>query len=599
MFRSAIHAMHARLTPRAQVPRRTHSLRRALANFSVGAIAAVGIALALASPASAQQGQPAYVDTTALNLRVDAGTKSTIVGILLKYDAVTVLGRKRVGSSTWYEIEASGGYTNGYVSARFIQFGETPAGATAEGPLDYGARETPTLVRGEFKYVGPGTCAECHDDSTGNFPDGASSVWRHTVHSSAYQTLSKDYTIEIAKRKRGIDKPVNDWRCVKCHVTAFGADPSQLGPGYAKENGVSCEVCHGPGSAYADAEHGPDNPNRRALGFRILNDLTERREVCTSCHNTTSPTYKPFNLREFSRSIAHWVDPGDKFYYKDAVTEATKRQERVEAKRDEQAAVLVAENAAANEAQVQREAEAAQKLEQERKQREAAAAKANATERARLQKEQAEADAQAADKAADKAKRDEAARADARKRLEAEEKQAKQAERKAAEAALVAEAAEEAEKDRAASAARKKAEEQARASAKSATGVESYLEDVDDVITLNTDGEKYLSVKFPHLAHASKQYLPNGSCNDCHHTQEGDEAPEACITCHEIGGDADEDKKKKRAVHTKNKGFPRQGDQEETSCVGCHKSMNSLLEASKREGDPAPTKCTVCHKRNR
>jgi len=332
MFRSAIHAMHARLTPRAQVPRRTHSLRRALANFSVGAIAAVGIALALAPPASAQQGQPAYVDTTALNLRVDAGTKSTIVGILLKYDAVTVLGRKRVGSSTWYEIEASGGYTNGYVSARFIQFGETPAGATAEGPLDYGARETPTLVRGEFKYVGPGTCAECHDDSTGNFPDGASSVWRHTVHSSAYQTLSKDYTIEIAKRKRGIDKPVNDWRCVKCHVTAFGADPSQLGPGYAKENGVSCEVCHGPGSAYADAEHGPDNPNRRALGFRILNDLTERREVCTSCHNTTSPTYKPFNLREFSRSIAHWVDPGDKFYYKDAVTEATKRQERVEPK---------------------------------------------------------------------------------------------------------------------------------------------------------------------------------------------------------------------------------------------------------------------------
>ena len=610
MTRSAIRAHqlaeHSHMTFTAAMPRRRRPILHALACTAATVLASIVIV----SPIQAQEGQPGYVDTTALNLRVDAGTKSAIVGILLKYDAVTVLGRKQIGRSTWYEIEASGGYTNGYVSARYIQFGPTPEGAIEEEILDYGAKETPTLMRGAFKYVGPGACAECHEDSTGKFPDGASTVWSHTVHSAAYKTLSKDYTIEISRRKRNIDDPANDWRCVKCHVTAFGADPSQLGPGYSHQNGVSCEVCHGPGGSYADADHGPDNPNRADLGFRILNDLTERRAVCTSCHNAASPTYKPFNLREFSRSIAHWIDPADQFYYRDAVTEAKRRQSRVEAKQAERVQALIPDTSAADAEKAKRDAAAAEaaakKRDDERKARDAAAAEADETERARLEKEQAVADRQAAKEArlaAQEAKRAAAAKAaiqaEAKRKLEFEERKARAAERKAAEEALAAEAAAQAEQDLKAAAARKKFEEQARAAAKNATGVDSFLEDVDDVISLNTAGTKYLPVEFPHLAHASKQYLPNGACRDCHHTQEGDEAPEACSTCHEIDGDADEDKQKTRAVHTKNKGFPRTGDQEQTSCVGCHKSQNALLTAGQRTGEPAPTKCTACHKRKR
>ncbi|MFT5443088.1 MAG: hypothetical protein ACI8W3_002133 [Myxococcota bacterium] len=588
------------------------SARRSLLRIALafGVLALGSLAMLAPSTATAQQGQQGYVDTTALNLRADAGTKSAIVGIMLKYDTVTVLGRKKVGGSTWYEIEASGGYTNGFVSARYVQFGSVPEGARETEPLDYGAKETPTLMRGDFMYVGPRACAECHTDSTGEFPDGASTVWSHTVHSSAYKTLSKDYTIEIAKRKRDIDDPINDWRCVKCHVTAFGAEPSQLGPNYSHNDGVSCEVCHGPGGSYADEDHGPSNLNREALGFRILTDLTERREVCTSCHNAASPTYKPFNLREFSRSIAHWVDPGDQSYYKDAISEATRRQTRVESNRAERALALAA--TASTEADEAADAKAAAdaankeaKRAKERTEREAASAKANADERARLDKEQANADAaaeaeaqaEAAAAAAAKADRAENARAAAQKKLAAEERAARDAERKAAEAALASEAAAAAGKERTAAAARKKFEEQARQKASTATGVESFLEDVDDVISLNTNGDKYLAVDFPHLAHASKQYLPDGNCSDCHHTQEGDDAPEACSTCHDIGGDADEEKKKTRSVHSKNQGFPRTGDQEQTSCVGCHKSMNALLEAGKRDGEAAPTKCTACHKR--
>ena len=110
----------------------------------------------------------------------------------------------------------------------------------------------------------------------------------------------------------------------------------------------------------------------------------------------------------------------------------------------------------------------------------------------------------------------------------------------------------------------------------------------------------YNQVEFPHLAHASKQYLPNGACNDCHHTHEdANEAPESCTNCHNIDGDAGETRAKTRAVHAKNKGFPREAGQEETSCVGCHKSLNAALQAGSRTGNKAPTKCTSCHTRKR
>ena len=42
--------------------------------------------------------------------------------------------------------------------------------------------------------------ASLHAEPTGDYDKGAFTVWSHTVHSSAYQTLSRGYTREIAKR---------------------------------------------------------------------------------------------------------------------------------------------------------------------------------------------------------------------------------------------------------------------------------------------------------------------------------------------------------------------------------------------------------------
>jgi hypothetical protein len=95
------------------------------------------------------------------------------------------------------------------------------------------------------------------------------------------------------------------------------------------------------------------------------------------------------------------------------------------------------------------------------------------------------------------------------------------------------------------------------------------------------------------------EYATGVQCKTCHHTQDGDYAPEGCNECHDIDGDADEVKAKKKYVHTKGLSWPKDPDQEQISCVSCHIAQNDMLEAGERSGKKAPVKCTQCHERNR
>jgi hypothetical protein len=549
-----------------------------------------------------------YIEATALNVRVAPGGDSPIVSILLKFDPVSVVDQRKVGSTTWYSIEASGGYTSGWVAGRFVKRGAPPA-TQSPANVDYGAKQTPTLMTGGFQYVGAKTCQECHEDSVSDFPQGASVVWQKHFHSSAYQTLKRDYTKEIAQRARGIEDPANDWRCVKCHVTALGAAPSQLGPGYNEEEGVGCEVCHGPGGSYAQEDHGPDIANREAMGFRVLRNLDERREVCTSCHNAASPTFKGFDLRQFSRKIAHWVDNEDTDYRAEAGRESARRaRAAIGAGMGAAGAAEAARQANRAKAEQEAASRAAQaRAEDEAKRRAggagmAAGAGAGAAGAAGAGAAGAGAAASAEAMKAEKAERAKKAEMDARAREAAQAAEAQRAEQEARAAAAAASAA----------AAAAKAEEEAEAKRRAAAPppaptpapapasdnpLAHFLKDVDDVIVLNKEGVKYNSLKFSHAKHAGNEYMPGGNCQTCHHTQESNESPESCNTCHNIGGDAEEEKAKKRYAHNKKKPFPLGPDQEQVSCAGCHKSMNDMLKAGERQGEKAPNKCTNCHTR--
>ena len=66
------------------------TVRRGVATALSILLGISGLALWAPTATAQDEGFLAYVNTTALNLRAAPGTKANIVGILLKYDPVTV-----------------------------------------------------------------------------------------------------------------------------------------------------------------------------------------------------------------------------------------------------------------------------------------------------------------------------------------------------------------------------------------------------------------------------------------------------------------------------------------------------------------------------
>jgi hypothetical protein len=96
----------------------------------------------------------------------------------------------------------------------------------------------------EFSYVGAQKCQICHkSESQGRqFP-----IWEASRHSKSPEALTSPKAAEVAKAM-GVDNPADDPRCLKCHAPLAAQAPD------LKSCGVSCEVCHGPGSEYKKAQ---------------------------------------------------------------------------------------------------------------------------------------------------------------------------------------------------------------------------------------------------------------------------------------------------------------------------------------------------------
>lgn len=142
----------------------------------------------------------------------------------------------------------------------------------------------------DYEYIGARKCKMCHNKAD----KGAQyDVWENNAHSKAYETLG------TAEAKKYSDDPQNDPSCLKCHSTYYGADEDLMYT-IKPEEGVSCESCHGPGSEYKSRSVMMDREKSLANG---MTDPTE--EVCITCHNEESPTYKPFNYAEKVKMIAH------------------------------------------------------------------------------------------------------------------------------------------------------------------------------------------------------------------------------------------------------------------------------------------------------
>lgn len=160
----------------------------------------------------------------------------------------------------------------------------------------------PTMLfaQDKFKYVGANACKACHF----TLKQGeAYKIWQGSAHAKAFATLATPAAKEIAKKK-GIEDPQKSPDCLKCHETAAGVAAEQLAPTFKAGEGVGCETCHGPGSAYKTMAIMKDIDAGKVKG-ETVGFMKGDEKLCVTCHNDKSPTFKGFNFAEFSKKIAH------------------------------------------------------------------------------------------------------------------------------------------------------------------------------------------------------------------------------------------------------------------------------------------------------
>jgi hypothetical protein len=152
-----------------------------------------------------------------------------------------------------------------------------------------------TLQSQSFKYIGASKCKQCH-----NKPETGQQykIWSESLHAKALKSLSSEPALVYAKA-HNIADPTKDPGCLKCHSTA-GNVAKGIQSGIKITEGVSCESCHGPGSAYKAKSIMKDRATSIKNGM-----VLPTRQVCEQCHNNYNPFFKPFDFDRSIKKIAH------------------------------------------------------------------------------------------------------------------------------------------------------------------------------------------------------------------------------------------------------------------------------------------------------
>ncbi len=153
------------------------------------------------------------------------------------------------------------------------------------------------LFAQDFEYIGASKCKMCHNKPA---IGQQYKIWSEGPHAKAMKSLSSEKSLAYAK-ENGIADPTKEPSCIKCHSTAGSIDES-LNVGVKPTEGVSCESCHGPGSAYKTNSVMKSREKAIEKGM-IIPD----QKLCEGCHNDKNPFHKPFNYEEYIKKIAHPV----------------------------------------------------------------------------------------------------------------------------------------------------------------------------------------------------------------------------------------------------------------------------------------------------
>ena len=125
------------------------------------------------------------------------------------------------------------------------------------------------LFTQEFTYVGAAKCKMCHKSEK----QGQQFIlWEARKHSKSFSALTSEDAKALAA-----DAPDNP-ECLKCHAPLAQKAPE------LKEEGVTCEVCHGPGSAYKKMSIMKDHAESVKNGLIEYGSPDAIKTQCLSCH---------------------------------------------------------------------------------------------------------------------------------------------------------------------------------------------------------------------------------------------------------------------------------------------------------------------------
>jgi hypothetical protein len=179
------------------------------------------------------------------------------------------------------------------------------------------------------KYIGPGSCAatSCHG-SVKPVADSRILQTEYTTwilkdkHSRAYQALTGEVGERMARILKLGAKAENSPKCLACH--ALYTPPEQRGRAFEISDGVSCENCHGPASAWLGPHTTRDWPHEKSLAIGMVDtrDVIHRTEKCLQCHLGSKEKFVDhemiaaghpdlyFELDSFSAVMPrHWKEP--------------------------------------------------------------------------------------------------------------------------------------------------------------------------------------------------------------------------------------------------------------------------------------------------
>lgn len=155
------------------------------------------------------------------------------------------------------------------------------------------ATVTVGLLSQTFTYVGAAKCAICHKTEK---QGRQHPIWQESKHSQSPAALSLPQAAEYAKTAN-VQNPVESPDCLKCHAPLHEKAPE------LKAEGVTCEVCHGPGSEYKKLTIMKDQALAKQNGLITYDSPEAVRKQCLTCHENAHG--KSFDFAAAIEKIKH------------------------------------------------------------------------------------------------------------------------------------------------------------------------------------------------------------------------------------------------------------------------------------------------------